>query len=138
MSQQALFLITPEVAVRAACWGFLMVALVFNLGCSKTVPPSRLQPSGASGLHGVPLPMGFKLIEQRTGNRKAGQGAGERYSISASETDILRFFEQEMTAAGWSRLEGDDTRSTRAFRKDGREVVVMTDFDGGTFTLMEQ
>jgi hypothetical protein len=97
----------------------------------QSPPPSRLRPSGATGLLGAPLPSGAKLIDSRT----SGGTSGENYSISASEYDILAFFEKEMVTQGWEREEESDTRSSRSFKKGGSELVVIANSDGTTFWL---
>ena len=51
---------------------------------------SRLAGSNQTGLLGVPLPEGARLIERRAGDRAAGHDPSERYAISASAAEIIR------------------------------------------------
>jgi hypothetical protein len=93
----------------------------------STKPPSRLRPSGATGLLGAPLPSEAKLMERRT--------SAEVYSVSASQTDILTFFEQAMVAQGWKRDEELDTQSSRSFKKGDVELLVVAGVASKTFSL---
>jgi hypothetical protein len=110
----------------------LLVAVIAALvRWEQAPPPSRLRPSGATGLLGAPLPSGARLIYRRT----SGRTSGESYSLSASEYDTITFFEKEMVAHGWKREEESDTRSSRSFRKGGSELVVIVNPDGTKFML---
>lgn len=116
------------------CRWLLLATLAVIVGCGKPAPLSSLQPSGTTGLLGAPIPTGAKLTERRAGDPTTGHDSGEQYSISASATDIIAFFDEAMVADGWERA-GPDTKNSRSFQKGGRELVVMSNYDGGTFML---
>jgi hypothetical protein len=92
----------------------LFVALVIIVGCGKPAPSSTLVRSGKTGLLSAPLPVGVTLI-QRTADPATGD-AGEDYSITASMTDILTFYDEAMIADGWQKAD-PDTTSSRSFKK---------------------
>lgn len=101
-------------------------------------PPSgasRLAASNRTGLLGVPLPEGAKLIQQRAGDPAAGRDPSQRYAISASAAEIIAFFSEVMPAGGWAK-DGPSGPTSAFFRKGNLMIGVLTNRDGGTFTLM--
>jgi len=101
-------------------------------------PPSgaaRLGTSDRTGLLGVPLPRGARLIEQSAGDRAAGRDPRQRYAVSASAEEIIAFFNDVMPAAGWAK-DGPSRPTSVFFRKGNLMIGVLTNTDGGTFTLM--
>jgi hypothetical protein len=112
----------------------LFVVCVF-VGCKKPAPPvSRLRPSGTRGLLGAPLPVGVKVADQRAADPVAGGDSVEYYLITATKTDIIGYFERAMVADGWV-IEEADARTYRLFRKGEKKLGVLTDIDGGKFSL---
>ena len=118
------------------CRWLLLIALVVIVGCGKSAPSSSLVRSGKTGLLGTPLPAGVKLTQQHGVDPVTGD-AGEFYSIPASMTDILAFFDEAMIADGWQKPD-PDTKSSRFFTKGVKKLVVIANVDGGTFALTGQ
>ena len=106
-------------------------------------PPTPTQAAGATGLArssqtgllGVPLPAGARLTERTAGDPAAGRDPSERYAISAAAAEIIAFFNEVMPAAGWAK-DGPSRPTSAFFRKGNHMIGVLTNSDGGTFTLM--
>jgi hypothetical protein len=96
---------------------------------------SRLTASIQTGLLGVPLPKGARLIEQTAGDPAAGRDPRQRYAISASAAEIMAFFTEVMPAAGWAK-DGPSRPTSVFFRKGKFMIGILTTRDGSTFTLM--
>lgn len=94
-----------------------------------------LSASGDTGLFDIPLPEGARLIERVAGDKDAGVDPRERYEISASAAEIVTFFASEMPRAGWKKT-GPASQFALFFERRGIMVGVLTNQDGGTFTLM--
>lgn len=112
------------------------MTLTVIVGCGKPTPRSSLSRSGKTGLLGASLPVGAKLTQQR-GADPVYRDAAEFYSIPASMTDILAFFDEAMMADDWQKPD-PDTNSSRFFTKGGKKLVVIANVDGGTFSLSGQ
>ena len=123
-------------AIHDLLWLTVVVAVSAIVGCGKPAPRSSLVRSGKTGLLGAPLPAGVKLTQQRGADPVYGDAA-EIYSIPASVTDILAFFDQAMIAEGWQKPD-PDTNSSRFFTKGSKKLVVIANVDGGTFSLSGQ
>jgi hypothetical protein len=119
-----LIILIAAAAVASAWW--------INHQRFNKPPPASLLRSGKLGLLGAPLPVGATLLKQ-TGPAATGD-AGEWYSISASLTDILAFFDEAMIADGWQKS-APDTTGSRSYKKGTRDIVVMTNPTGGNFAL---
>jgi hypothetical protein len=96
---------------------------------------SRLAASNQTGLLGVPLQNGAKLIEQTRGDPATGRDPRQRYAIPASAAEIISFFTEVMPAAGWAK-DGPSRPTSVFFRKGNLMIGVLTNRDGGAFTLM--
>lgn len=94
-----------------------------------------LEDSGKSGLLGVPLPKGVKLIEKKQADPSRGADPRERYEIDAQAADILIFFEYKMNTAGWTK-DGPTIGTTMFFIKNNSMIGIIVNKNGGTFTLM--
>lgn len=95
-----------------------------------------LSASGNTGLFGIPLPEGSRLAGRTEGDPAAGIDTRERYMLKgASAVDILGFFASEMPRAGWQKT-GPATPSALFFKKGDTMVGVLTNQEGGSFTLM--
>ena len=92
--------------------------------------------SGQRGLLNVPLPEGARLIESVPGDPAQGIDPREEYEIDAPVGDIISFFDREMPKVGWAR-DGVQPFDTGRFYIKGRLMIgVLSNRDGGTFTLM--
>ena len=123
-------------SVRAGDYSTFRYSVSYNP--PSPTPPSnasRLAGSSQTGLLGVPLPEGARLIERTAGDPSAGRDPSERYSISASAAEIIAFFNEAMPTAGWAK-DGPSRPTSAFFRKGNLMIGVLTNKDGGTFTLM--
>lgn len=94
-----------------------------------------LEASGDRGLMGVSLPEGAELIQATPGDASLGRDPSERYSISASASEIAGYFNRELVQAGWQK-DGTSTATALFFEKGPQMVGVLINSNGGTFTLM--
>lgn len=97
--------------------------------------PATLTVSDHTGLLGVPLPSGARLMERTPADPALDRDPSERYAVSASAAEIAAFFTKVMPAAGWQK-DGASTATALLFRKDKRMIGVLMNGGGGTFTLM--
>lgn len=95
----------------------------------------RLAVSGRTGLLGAPLPEGARLIDESAADPSAGRDATEQYEIAATSAEIIEFFKEAMPDDGWVQ-DGPTRKDAVFFSKRGRSIVVISDKDEGTFTLM--
>jgi len=117
------------------CRWLLLVSLVIIVGCGKAALPTSLTRSGKMSVLGAPLPVGVKLVQQRATDPVTGDGA-EIYSITASASDIMAFFDGVMLEDGWEKADpNNDGRNSRYFKKGPVKLVVMTNPDGGVISL---
>jgi hypothetical protein len=93
---------------------------------------SALERSGKTGLYGVALPKGAKLIDKRAGTAK--DDPSEKYEIDASAAAINSFFSAELPKQGWAK-EGTSEETALFFRKGEILLGVLMDSDGGSFTV---
>ena len=122
--------------IRAGDYSTFRYAVSYN----PPTPPlpsnaSRLAGSGRTGLLGAPLPEGARLTKRTAGNPAAGRDPRERYAISASAAEIVAFFNEAMPKDGWAK-DGPAGPTSAFFRKGKLMIGVLTNRDGGTFTLM--
>jgi len=106
---------------------------------NKPQPPApgvrQLEASKNTGLLGVPLPKGARLIERTPGDPSIGRDASERYAIEADIETIEEFFSRELPKAGWAKA-GDSTETWLFFERGRNMIGVIMNRKGGTFTLM--
>lgn len=95
----------------------------------------ELKASAERGLLGVPLPVGAELIERRQGNPAESIDPTERYQIEASAKQIITFYRNELPKLGW-QISPPTTETAVFFEKGNLMIGVLTNKDGGTFTLM--
>ena len=111
----------------------------FQYNVTYRPPPaatkSALQSSGRRGLLGAPLPSGATLTERQAGNPAAGRDPSERYTLSASASEISAYFTREMVKAGWAK-DGTSTQYALFFTKGNLMLGVLINGKGGTFVLM--
>jgi len=123
-------------SVRAGDYSTFRYSVSYNP--PAPAPPSdaaRLAGSGRTGLLGAPLPEGARLTERTAGDPAAGRDPSERYAITASAAEIMAFFNEAMPKAGWAK-DGPAGPTSAFFRKGNLMIGVLTNRDGGTFTLM--
>ena len=89
----------------------------------------------ATGLLGAPLPAGARLIERSEGDPANGVDPSERYQIQATTKQIMSFYDAAMKTAGW-QIDQPVTPTARFFKKGRLMLGVLTNSEGGTFTLM--
>jgi hypothetical protein len=124
------------VSVRAGDYSTFRYSVSYNPpGPPAPSGAARLAASGRTGLLGVPLPEGAKLIEVTAGDPATGRDPSESYAVSASAAEIMAFFIEAMLKAGWAK-DGVSRPTVTIFRKGNFMIGVFTKSDGGTFTLM--
>lgn len=102
---------------------------------ASPAPVAKLARSQERGLLGVPLPEGSKLDGRTAADPAAMRDATERYTIDATAADIASYFDAQMPGEGWQKL-GTSTATALMYQKTGHMVGVMTNRNGGTFTLI--
>jgi hypothetical protein len=95
---------------------------------------SGLRRSTQTGLLGVPLPQGAKLVESTPGDPSAGRDPSERYEIAGSSSEIVAFYLKEMLVDGWTK-NGVSSATTLVFDKSGMMIGILVKKEGGSFTL---
>jgi len=115
------------------CRWLLLASLVIIVGCGKSALPTSLTRSGKMSVLGAPLPVGFKLVQQGPVDPVTGD-RGEFYSITASASDIMAYFDRAMLEDGWEKADPDGANS-RYFKKGAVTLAVATNPDGGVIVL---
>lgn len=95
----------------------------------------QLEASKRTGLLGVPLPQGARLIERTPGDPLAGRDPSERYAIEADNQTVGDFFSRELSKSGWAK-DGASTETALFFQRGKKMIGVIMSRKGGTFTLM--
>lgn len=96
---------------------------------------SALAPAPKTGLYGIPLPDGVKLVKKAEGSRLQIHGPYETYQVLASAQELRVFFESHLTGTGWTQVPRE-AEQTLFFRKGGMELTIIVSREGGMFTVM--
>lgn len=101
---------------------------------SEPVEIDLLPTATATGLLGLPLPEGARLVEQQAGDPANFVDPMEQYEIDADRRQIMDFYRFAMEPAGWKL---DSAQNNSRFYKKGQLMVgILTNNEGQTFTLI--
>ncbi len=107
-----------------------MYFLIVALGSAATA----LKPSAKTGLLGVPLPQGAKLLEDKLGTDKTDQR--QTYALKATAQEIVKFYDTLMPTKGWKPYGKSSRPDWRAYQRGTAMIGVGIDEQKGTFFLM--
>jgi hypothetical protein len=90
----------------------MISVFIFNLsGCvsmqgGRSLKPQRLEPSAIIRFSDVPVPVGFKLISDRSFILESGgvRAGVLRYTGKANIEDVIRFYKRQMPIYNWALL----------------------------------
>lgn len=84
------------------CLGLL--TLISGCGDGADEGMNRLQPRSAAYLSGIPIPMGFKLIEKFSDDQASGdvRMARHHYSGTGDSRAVANFYVEQMPLHGWN------------------------------------
>ena len=122
--------------VQAGDYPSFQYTVHYNPPVAAPAPTAiTLTRSTERGLLGAPLPVGAHLIKRTEGNPSEYRDPTEQYQIDATAGQIIEFYRKEMVKLGW-RISPPSAETALFFEKGNLMLGVLTNKDGGTFTLM--
>jgi hypothetical protein len=122
-------------SVKTGEYGSFRYSVVYNPPAPPAIQTTGLTVSNKTGLLGVRLPEGAKLITKTRGDLDRGRDPSEEYSVPATAAEILEFFNRTLVGDQW-RKDASSFGNAHFFRRGVSMIGVLTNRDGKRFTLM--
>jgi len=107
-----------------------MYFLIVAIGSAAT----NLKPAAKTGLLGVPLPEGAKLLEDKPETDKTD--SRQTYALNATAQEIVEFYDTLMPTKGWEPYGKPFRPDWRAYQRGTARIGVGVDEQKGTFSLI--
>jgi len=95
----------------------------------------RLSPQGRMYLSGVPLPVGFKLVDKLSDDQASGgmRMARHTYAGSADARAVSEFYAEQMPLHGWTLVSRMTVKGPMSLRFENKDESATVDIRPGAF-----